>query len=118
MNQKLSEIHETLSEKDRIDTEQTQRLEELGALLENKDSVDQKQEEAISANKNAIAKNAEAIKVLFEYIKQKDVLDKEQSAKIEAIKKISNRKLCVIAIVVSVISFAVSITSIILGFIK
>lgn len=115
-NKKISALHLSLSEKERIDAEQSQRLEELGALLENKDSIDKKQEEAISANKDAITKNAEAIKVLFDYTKQKDILDKEQSEEIERIKRVSNRKLCFIAIGISSCALACSVASLILHF--
>jgi len=110
-NQKLSDIHNSLSEKERIDAEQSQRLEELGALLDNKDLVDAKQEEAIKAN-------AEAIKVLVEYTKQKDILDKEQTEEIEVLKKSSQRKLCIFAISISIVALICSIGSIVLQFIK
>lgn len=110
-NKKLSDITSSLSEKEKIDAEQSQRLEELNALLTNKDLVDQKQEEAIAENK-------ESIKILFEYTKQKDILDKEQSDEIEKIKESSTRKLCIIAIVISGISFITSAANIILGFIR
>ena len=99
-----------LDEKDIIDAEQSKRLEELGAILNNKDLVDQKQEEAIS-------KNTEAIKVLFEYTKQKDILDKEQNEEIEKIKTTSSKKLSVIAIIVSSIALIVSVVNILLRFI-
>ena len=72
-------------------------MEELGALLDNKDLVDKKQEEAIS-------KNSEAIKVLFDYTKQKDILDKEQSEEIEVLKKSSQRKLGILAISISIVA--------------
>lgn len=100
-----------LDEKDIIDAEQTRRLEELGTLLNNKDLVDQKQEEAIT-------KNAEAIKVLFEYTKQKDILDKEQSEEIEKIKKSSSKKITIIAIIISSLALISSIVNIIFTFIK
>lgn len=109
-NKKLSEIHFSLSEKEKIDEEQSQRLEELGTLLSNKDLVDQKQEEAIT-------KNSDAIKVLFEYAKQKDILDKEQSEEIERIKKFSSKKLCIAAIIISVCALVCSVASIVLQFI-
>lgn len=109
-NKKLSEIHFSLSEKEKIDEEQSQRLEELGTLLSNKDLVDQKQEEAIT-------KNSDAINVLFEYTKQKDILDKEQSEEIERIKKFSSKKLCIAAIIISVCALVCSIASIVLQFI-
>lgn len=99
-----------LDEKDIIDAEQSKRLEELGAILNNKDLVDQKQEEAIS-------KNTEAIKVLFEYTKQKDILDKEQNEEIEKIKTTSSKKLSVIAIIISSIALIVSVVNILLRFI-
>ena len=110
-NKKLDKIHNTLSEKERIDAEQSQRLEELGALLDNKDLVDKKQEEAIS-------KNSEAIKVLFDYTKQKDILDKEQSEEIEVLKKSSQRKLCIFAISISIVAIICSIGSLVFQFIK
>ena len=99
-----------LDEKDIIDAEQSKRLEELGAILNNKDLVDQKQEEAIS-------KNTEAIKVLFEYTKQKDILDKEQNEEIEKIKTTSSKKLSVIAIIISSIALIVSVVNILLRFV-
>ena len=110
-NKKLDKIHNTLSEKERIDAEQSQRLEELGALLDNKDLVDKKQEEAIS-------KNSEAIKVLFDYTKQKDILDKEQSEEIEVLKKSSQRKLGILAISISIVAIICSIGSLVFQFIK
>lgn len=99
-----------LDEKDIIDAEQSKRLEELGAILNNKDLVDQKQEEAIS-------KNTEAIKVLFEYTKQKDILDKEQNEEIEKIKTTSSKKLSVITIIISSIALIVSVVNILLRFV-
>ena len=86
-------------------------MEELGALLNNKDLVDQKQEEAIN-------KNAEAIKVLFEYIKQKDILDKEQSEEIKKIKNKKSTKIYIITIIISSLALISSIVNIILFFIK
>ena len=106
-NKKLSGIHNSLLEKERIDAEQSQRLEELGALIENKNSIDEKQEAAITAN-------TEAIKVLVEYTKQKDIIDKQQSEEIEVLKKSSRRKLCIVAISVSVVAIICSIVSIML----
>ena len=88
-----------LDEKEKIDELQTQRLEELGALLSNKDLVDQKQEEAI-------LKNSEAVKVLFEYTKQKEELDKKQSEQIEQL--INKNKVNVI----NLLSLGLSIISI------
>ena len=85
-------------------------MEELGTLLSNKDLVDQKQEEAIT-------KNSEAIKVLFEYAKQKDIHDKEQSQEIERIKKFSSKKLCIAAIIISSCALICSIAGILLEFI-
>lgn len=110
-NKRISEFHDSLFEKERIDAEQTQRLEELGTLLSNKDIVDQKQEEAIN-------KNAEAIKVLFEYTKQKDILDKEQSDEIKKIKNFSSKKLCVTTLVVSILALIFSVASIVMQIIK
>ena len=110
-NKKLDKIHNTLSEIERIDAEQSQRLEELGALLDNKALVDKKQEEAIS-------KNSEAIKVLFDYTKQKDILDKEQSEEIEVLKKSSQRKLGILAISISIVAIICSIGSLVFQFIK
>ncbi len=100
-----------LNKKDIIDAEQTKRLEELGAILDNKDLVDQRQEEAIN-------KNTEAIKVLFEYTKQKDILDKEQSEEIENIKKTSSKRFSLISIIISSVAIIFSIVNIILFFIK
>lgn len=110
-NKKISDITSSLSEKEKIDTEQSQRLEELGALLSNKDLVDQKQEEAIAENK-------ESIKILFEYTKQKDILDKEQSDEIEKLKSVSQKKLCITAIILSSVAIVCSIVNMLLQFIK
>lgn len=110
-NKKINVINDTLSEKERIDAEQSQRLEELTAMLENKDVIDEKQEIAIT-------ENSKAIKVLFEYTKQKDELDKKQSAEIEVLKRSTQRKLCIFGIIISIISLICSITSIILQLLK
>ena len=118
LTSKVQENVSRLDEKDQIDAEQTQRLDELSSLLTKKDEVDQKQEDAISANKKAIEKNTEALTVLFEYTKQKDILDKEQTEEIEKIKKSSERKLCIVAIVLSLFALFCGAGSIILQFIK
>lgn len=97
----IAKNSERLDEKEKIDELQTQRLEELGALLSNKDLVDQKQEEAI-------LKNSEAVKVLFEYTKQKEELDKKQSEQIEQL--INKNKINVI----NLLSLGLSIISIVL----
>ena len=122
-NRKLSNIHASLTRKEQIDVEQSQRLEEIKKLLDSKGLLDQRQEESIN-------KNTEAIKVLFEYTKQKDIFDKEQSEKIDflsnknedqleqiKIMQLSYKKLYTTAIVISVCAFACSIVSIILKFI-
>lgn len=109
-SENIAKNKKRLDEKDLIDAEQTKRLEELGAILDNKNSVDQKQEEAIS-------KNAEAIKVLFEYTKQKDILDKEQSEEINKLKATSSKKISLIAIIISSFALIVSILNIILKFV-
>ena len=106
----IAENRKRLDEKDIIDAEQSKRLDELGVLLNNKDLIDQRQEEAIS-------KNSEAIKVLFEYIKQKDALDKKQSEEIEKIKSTSSKKISIIAIVFSVFALIGCIVDIILKYI-
>lgn len=108
---KVSRNESRLNEKDKIDAEQTQRLEELGAMLNNKDLVDQKQEEAIK-------KNEKSIKILFDYTKQKDILDKKQSEEIELIKMQQSKRLCFSAIIISGVSLVVSITTIILELLK
>ena len=95
----IAKNSERLDEKEKIDELQTQRLEELGALLSNKDLVDQKQEEAI-------LKNSEAVKVLFEYTKQKDELDKKQTEQIEQL--INKNKVNVL----NILSLGLSIISI------
>ena len=95
----IAKNSERLDEKEKIDELQTQRLEELTALLSNKDLLDQKQEEAI-------LKNSEAVKVLFEYTKQKDELDKKQSEQIEQL--INKNKINVI----NILSLGLSIISI------
>lgn len=122
-NRKLSNIHASLIRKEQIDVEQSQRLEEIKKLLDSKGLLDQRQEESIN-------KNTEAIKVLFEYTKQKDIFDKEQSEKIDflsnknedqleqiKIMQLSYKKLRTTAIVISVCTFVCSIVSIILKFI-
>lgn len=111
LNSQVKKNASRLDEKDKIDAEQTQRLEELGAMLNNKDLVDQKQEETIK-------KNEKSIKILFDYTKQKDVLDKKQSEEIELIKKLQSTRLCFAAIVISIVSLVVSITNIILELLK
>ncbi|UTY28400.1 hypothetical protein [Treponema putidum] len=109
-SENIAKNKKRLDEKDLIDAEQTKRLEELGAILDNKNSVDQKQEEAIS-------KNTEAIEVLFEYTKQKDILDKEQSEEINKLKATSSKKISLIAIIISSFALIVSILNIILKFV-
>lgn len=111
LNSQVKKNASRLDEKDKIDAEQTQRLEELGAMLDNKDLVDQKQEEAIK-------KNAKSIKILFDYTKQKDILDKKQSEEIEVLKKLQSTRLCFVAIIISGVSLVVSITTIILELLK
>lgn len=106
---KVSRNEGRLNEKDKIDAEQTQRLEELGAMLSNKDLVDQKQEEAIK-------KNAKSIKILFDYTKQKDILDKEQSKEIEILQNSSSKKLCIVSIALSSCALILSIVSIVMKF--
>lgn len=106
---KVSSNESRLNEKDKIDAEQTQRLEELGAMLNNKDLVDQKQEEAIK-------KNEKSIKILFDYTKQKDILDKEQSKEIEILQNSSSKKLCIVSIAISTCAFILSIVSIVMKF--
>ena len=123
-----------MSEKDKIDEEQTKRLEEISALLENKNLLDQRQESAISSNKESIeqikaslkeksvldseqseriSKNEEAIKLIYDFIKQKDELDKKQSDEIERLKNGKRgNAISIAAIVLSVCAIAISAFSI------
>ena len=78
--------------------------------MQNKQNAWKKLEEAIS-------KNAEAIKVLFEYTKQKDILDKEQSEEIDKIKATSSKKISLIAIIISSLALIGSVLNIILKFV-
>lgn len=107
----INTLNTQFSEKKRIDEEQSKRLDELNSLINTKNKVDQKQEEAIK-------KNAKSIKILFDYTKQKDVLDKKQSEEIEVIKKLQSTRLCFVAIIISGVSLVVSITTIILELLK
>lgn len=115
---KITEVFDTLSAKDRIDAEQTHRLEELMSHLKTKDLIDKKQESSITEIRDLIEKNTETIKILIEYTKQKDILDKEQSNEITALKNLSQRKLSILAVVISSFSFICSIIAIILQIIK
>ena len=108
-SEKISSIYDTLSEKEKIDAEQTQRLNEVSAILDETSNVAKKHESAITENRQAIDKNSEAIKILLEYTKQKDILDKEQSNEIELLKKSKANVLSIIAICLSGISLFVSI---------
>ncbi len=101
---KVKENVSRLDEKDIVDAEQSKRLEELGAILSNKDLVDQKQEEAI--------------KILFDYTEQKNILDKKQSEEIEKLKKMQPKRLFLITICISIISLLVSITALIMLFLR
>lgn len=115
---KITEVFDTLSAKDRIDAEQTHRLEELMSHLKTNDLIDKKHENSITENRDLIQKNTETINILIEYTKQKDILDKEQSYEITALKNSPQRKLSVLAIVISSFSFICSIAAIILQNIK
>ena len=108
-SEKISSIYDTLSEKEKIDAEQNQRLDEVSAILDETSNVAKNHELAITENRQAIDKNSEAIKILLEYTKQKDVLDKEQSNEIELLKKSKANVLSIIAICLSGISLFVSI---------
>lgn len=114
LNQKISEIHDVLTLKDRVDAEQTHRLEELMVLLQNKDLIDEKQENSIAENRILIDKNSEAIKILIEYTKQKDFIDKEQSIELGSLKNAlqRHRKLYITAIVIASFSLVCCIVSI------
>ena len=109
LNSQVKKHTARLDEKDKIDTEQNERLEELGTLLNNKDVIDQKQEDAIK-------KNAKSIKILFDYTKQKDILDKEQSKEIQNLKKSSSTKLWIVSIAISTCALILSIVSIVMKF--
>ena len=74
------------------------------ALLKNNDSIDKKQESSIAENRALIDKNSEAIKILIEYTKQKDLMDKEQSNEIATLKNVLQKKLCIKAIAISLAS--------------
>lgn len=119
-HQKLSEIHDVLTIKDRIDAEQTHHIEELMVLLKNNDIVDEKQENSIAENRILIDKNSEAIKILIEYTKEKDLIDKEQWIEISSLKNTLQRqeKLYTTAIVISSVSLVCCIVSIMLLLLK
>ena len=108
-SEKISSIYDTLSEKEKIDAEQNQRLDEVSAILDETSNVAKNHELAITENRQAIDKNSEAIKILLEYTKQKDILDKEQSNEIELLRKSKANVLSIIAICLSGISLFVSI---------
>lgn len=76
-NDKINLLFESLSEKEKIDEEQTQRLNE-------KDLIDKKQDQDI--------------KNLISFRKQKDTIDKKQFEEIELVKK-SIKKLFIISII-------------------
>ena len=78
-NDKINLLFESLSEKEKIDEEQTQRLNE-------KDLIDKKQDQDI--------------KNLISFRKQKDTIDKKQFEEIELVKK-SIKKLFIISIILS-----------------
>ena len=109
LNSQVKKHTARLDEKDKIDAEQNERLEELGSLLNNKDVIDQKQEESIK-------KNAKSIKILFDYTKQKDILDKEQSKEIQNLKKSSSTKLWIVSVAISTCALILSIVSIMMKF--
>lgn len=108
-SEKISSIYDTLSEKEKIDAEQNQRLDEVSAILDETSNVAKNHELAITENRQAIDKNNEAIRILLEYTKQKDILDKEQSNEIELLKKSKANLLSIIAICLSGISLVVSV---------
>jgi hypothetical protein len=93
------EIKNSFEEKNKIDREQSERLENLQKLLSEKEQVDANQEREI--------------RLLVEYTKQKDILDKEQS---ENIQKIMNELKIEIAqkkasLVMSIIALVISISA-------
>lgn len=108
-SEKISSIYDTLSEKEKIDAEQNQRLNEVSAILDEISNVVKNHESAITENRQNIDKNSETIKILLEYTKQKDILDKEQSNEIESLKNSKANVLSIIAICLSGISLVVSV---------
>lgn len=103
---KIDDIAEKLSDKDRIDAEQSHRLEELRTLLNDKKTIDQNQEESIK-------ENSDAIKIVFDYMKQKDEIDKAQQTDINKIKNDSTKK-NILTVVFSSISLIISFTVLII----
>ena len=71
-------------------------------MLENKKSIDQRQEESL--------------KLIFEYMKTKDELDKAQSISIDELKKRRGGKLPLIATVISVGAIIISLIDLYLRF--
>lgn len=108
IEEKITGIHKHLSNKDRVDSEQAQRLKNIDDILLEKESIDKKQEVSIAENRSLIDMNTEAIKMLLEYTKQKDILDKKQSDEIGTLKNKPYAKLCISAIAIAIVSLALS----------
>lgn len=103
-SQRLDQLHTLLDQKEQIDTEQSQRLEELKALLHNKDNVDRNQEDAIQKNKDAI-------RILYEYMEQKSIIDKDQQNQINSLLNRGRNSLPIVSIVASIFALIASIIS-------
>ena len=103
-SKQISSIEKSLSKKDKIDAEQTKRLEEFQVLLNNKDNFDRKQEEALK-------ENDDAIKLLFDYMKQKHIIDDAQQKEIESLKISLKSIKNIISITLSIVATLFSIIS-------
>lgn len=122
---RLVELEKGMTEKEKIYAEQTQRMLKLRQMLAQKDAVDSLQEQNINANRDAILQNAEAIKLLMDFVKQKDALDNETNFRIRTLEE--QLKFCseqsvndksnlpVVALIISVVSFILAIVSLIIG---
>jgi hypothetical protein len=126
---KQTEVQQRLDEKDKVDEEQNQRLEKLMAIFEDerkkinmsfdeKNEIDKEQLERLEnlqillSEKEQTDENQEKeIRLLVEYTKQKDVLDKVQSENIQKImddlKSVNLHKK--IALAFSIAALAVSV---------
>lgn len=103
---KIESILEKINTKEKIDEEQAQRLNDLHKLLYDKNTIDQNQEKAIQDN-------SKAIKLLFEYMNQKNEIDRAQQDDIDNIKRSKNYK-NILAFIFSIIALSISIISLFL----
>lgn len=114
---RLVELEKSMSEKDRIYAEQTQRMLKLRQMLAQKETIDSLQEKNISENRQAITQNADAIKVLMDFVKQKDVLDNDISLKLknlEDLQKANEERNSSVPTIFSVAALLVSLISLVL----